>query len=145
MFQIGNSFASIRDEIVDWPGVTAHPHDGGTEFRYRGAQIGHIHEGGAVHIRFARPIHDQLLAQGLASEHRWSPNSGWTSFQVESDEDAKHALWLMRLSYLRYALKGAANAREMLDRASHEMSLTPDIRMHLSSAAGPGTELRRSG
>jgi luciferase-like monooxygenase len=139
MFQIDISLASIRDKILAWPGVTTHPHDfGGTEFRYRGAQIGHIHDGGAVHIPFTRLMHDELLAQGLASEHRWSPNSGWTSFQVDSDEDAKHALWLLRLSYLRYALKGAENANDILDRASNEMSLTLPMRSFLSSAAGFG-------
>src|SRR5437899_4862395 len=41
----------------------------------------------------------------------------------ESDEDLKHSLWLMRLSYLRYALKAAPNAREMLEHESEEMRL----------------------
>jgi hypothetical protein len=42
----------------------------------------------------------------------------------------------MRLSYLRYALKKAADAREMLNRASNEMSLNPRLRTFLSSLAG---------
>jgi Luciferase len=131
MFQIDKSLASMRDEILDWPGVTARPHEfSGTEFRYRGAQLG-----GALHIPFTRAIRDELLAQGLAKWHRWSTDSGWISFQIESDEDTRHAIWLMRLSYLRYALKAAENARKMLDRASNEMPLSLPLRSLLSSAA----------
>jgi len=40
------------------------------------------------------------LAEGLAEEHRWVPNSGWATFHIRKAEDVKHALWLMRLSYL---------------------------------------------
>jgi len=54
-----------------------------------------------------------LLADGLAEEHHWVPNSGWITFHVRNEEDLKHALWLMRLSYLRYALKKAADLREL--------------------------------
>ncbi len=137
MFQIDSSLAAIRDEILGWEGVSVQPHrQGGTEFRFGSAEIGHLHEGGAVDIPFPRFIHDELLAHGLASEHPWAPGSGWTSFQIGSEEDAKHAIWLMRLSYLRYALKKAANARDMLDQASNEMSLTSHLRTFLSSVAG---------
>jgi hypothetical protein len=64
--------------------------------------------------RFRVQVRDALLAEGLAEEHRWVPNSGWTSFHVRSEDDFKHAVWLMRLSYLRYALKtvGLSNFRE---------------------------------
>ena len=142
MFQIDNSLDTVRDEILAWPGVMAQAHNyGGTEFRHGTAQIGHIHDGGAVHIPFTRAIHDELLARGLASEHPWSPHSGWTSFQIRSEKDAKHALWLMRLSYLRYALKGAKDAGEKLDRAADEMSLTLPMQALLSSAAGLGSRV----
>jgi hypothetical protein len=65
------------------------------------------------------------LAEGLAEEHRWVPNSGWITFHVRGEEDFKHAMWLMRLSYLRYALKTAADPREMFNRQSEELHLSP--------------------
>jgi hypothetical protein len=68
------------------------------------------------------------LAGGLAKEHRWVPNSGWITFHVRSDEDLKHARWLMRLSYLRYTLKTAPDARKMLEQESHELRLGPQFR-----------------
>jgi luciferase-like monooxygenase len=77
---------------------------------------------------FPRPVRDALLAEGLAEEHRWVPNSGWITFRIRSEEDLKHALWLMRLSYLRYALKTAADSRGLLEQASGELHLSPKFR-----------------
>jgi len=35
----------------------------------------------------------------------------------------EHALWLLRLSYLRYALKAAADPRQLLDDESKNLGL----------------------
>jgi hypothetical protein len=56
------------------------------------------------------------LAEGLAEEHRWVPNSGWTTFQIRSEEALSHALWLMRLSYLRYTLKSATDPQKLFEQ-----------------------------
>src|SRR5947209_4083 len=97
---------------------------GGKEFSYGSAEVGHVHTGGVVDIPFPRSVHDVLLAGGLAEEHRWVPNSGWITFHVRCDEDLRHARWLMRLSYLRYALKTAPDARKLLEQESHASSRT---------------------
>jgi hypothetical protein len=97
---------TLEKEVVTWPEVSVRPHRlGGKEFRFRRAEVGHVHENGIVDIPFPRAIHDALLAEGLAEEHHWVPNSGWTTFQVRNEEDVRHALWLLRLSYLRYTSK----------------------------------------
>src|SRR4030081_3488585 len=112
----------LVDEISEWPQVSVHAHRfGGREFRFGSAEIGHVHLGGSVDIPFPRPVRDALLAEGLAEEHRWGPNSGWITFHVRSEDDFKHAMWLMRLSYLRYALKTAAEPRSLLDQQSEEL------------------------
>jgi luciferase-like monooxygenase len=119
----------LEDEVSAWPHVSIHPHRfGGKEFRFRSAEVGHVHTGGLVDIPFPRSVHDVLLAAGLAEEHRWVPNSGWITFHVRSDADLKHALWLMRLSYLRYALKTAPDARKLLEQESEELGLGPQFR-----------------
>jgi hypothetical protein len=93
---------SLESEIVQWPHITAHSHRfGGREFLFGKAEVGHIHLGGVVDIPFTRPIHDALLEERLAENHHWVPNSGWISFRVRNKQDYEHALWLMRLSYLR--------------------------------------------
>src|ERR1700687_5845663 len=96
----------LEEEVSAWPHISIHLHRfGGREFRFGNAEVGHTHTGGVVDIPFPRSIRDALLEEGLAEEHRWVPNSGWITFCVRSEDDLEHALWLMGLSYLRYALK----------------------------------------
>ena len=117
---------ALKDVVSVWSRISVHPHRfGGTEFRFGNAEVGHVHTNGIVDIPFTRPIHDLLLSEGLAEEHRWVPNSGWTRFRVHSEEDIDHALWLMRLSYLRYALKKATDPRSLLEQESEELGLSP--------------------
>lgn len=119
----------LEEEVSAWPRISVHPHRfGGREFRFGKAEVGHVHDGGIVDIPFPRPVRDALLAEGLAEEHRWVPNSGWTTFHVRREEDCKHAVWLMRLSYLRYAMKAATAPRELLDQQSEELHLSPRFR-----------------
>ena len=65
--------------------------------------------------------------EGLAQEHHWVPNSGWVTFPVRREEDFKPAICLMRLSYLRYALKTASDPRRYLDEYSKELQLSPQL------------------
>jgi len=114
----------FEEEISSWPGVSVHPHRfAGREFRFGKAEIGHFHAFGSLDIPFTRAIHDELLAEGLAEEHRWVPNSGWVTFSLRSKAQVPHALWLMRLSYLRYALKQTTDAQELLIQESKKLCL----------------------
>jgi|ERR1700687_1366456 len=86
-----NHMKKLEGEVSAWPQISVHPHRfGGKEFRFWSAEVGHVHTGGVVDIPFPRSIHDALLAEGLAEEHRWVPDSGWITFHVRSDEDLKH-------------------------------------------------------
>jgi Luciferase len=120
------SLEKLEKEISSWPEVSVHPHRfSAREFRFGAAEIGHIHTGGVVDIPFPRSIRDELLAEGLAEGHRWVPNSGWITFRIRSEQDTGHTFWLMRLAYLRYALKTADDPREMFKRESEELHLNP--------------------
>ena len=124
-----NHLQRLEQEVAAWPNISVQPHRfGGREFRFGSAEVGHIHRGGVVDIPFPRLIRDALLEEGLAREHRWVPNSGWTTFQLRGEADFNHAVWLMRLSYLRYAMKTAAAPRELLDQQSKELCLSPRFR-----------------
>ena len=123
----------LETEISTWSNVSVHPHRfGGREFLFGSAEIGHVHTGGIVDIPFPRSVRDVLLAEGLAEEHRWVPNSGWATFQVRSEEGLKHALWLMRLSYLRYTLKTAADPHKLLEQESEGLHLSPGFKSLLA-------------
>jgi hypothetical protein len=119
---------TVQEDVSRWPQVTVYDHRfGGAEFRLGDAEVGHLHPGGVVDIPFPRSIRDALLARGLAEEHRWVPNSGWLTFRVRSEKDLRHALWLMRLSYVRYKLKDAAEPASFLARESEELHLAPEF------------------
>jgi hypothetical protein len=79
----------------------------------------------------------RFLAESLTEEHRSVPNSGWTTFHVRSEDDFKPAVWLMRLSYLLYALKTATDPRSLLDQQSEELHLSPHFRSLLERAIPP--------
>jgi len=128
----------LEEEISVWPHISVHPHRfGGREFRFGSAEVGHAHTGGVVDIPFPQSIRDALLAEGLAEEHHWVPNSGWVTFHVrnKNEEDLSHALWLMRLSYLRYALKTATDPRGLLEQESEELHLSPQFKSLLEPFA----------
>jgi hypothetical protein len=116
-------------EILKWPNVSAHSHRfGGREFRFGKAEIGHIHIAGILDIPFPRSLHDVLLRDGLGQEHRWEPDSGWITANVRNDQELKHGIWLMELSYLRYALKTATDAQAMLDKRGVELGLSLELK-----------------
>jgi len=124
-----NYFETLEQEISSWPSVSVHPHRfGGREFRFGSAEVGHIHPGVVVDIPFPRSVRDALLAAGLAEEHYWVPNSGWITFRIRSEQDFKHVLWLMRLSYLRYSLKTSTDPRKLLEQEGEELQLNPQFR-----------------
>jgi hypothetical protein len=126
----------LEDAIASWPRISVHPHRfGGREFRFANAEVGHVHDGGIVDIPFPRSVRDELLKEGLAEEHRWVPNSGWVTFRVRSDRDLRHAVWLMRLSYFRYALRTAADPHELFAEASRELQLTARLKSLLEQFA----------
>ena len=120
---------NLEEQISQWPSVSIHPHRfGAREFRFGNAEVGHIHPGGVVDNPLPRSVRDALLAEGLSGEHRWVPDSGWTTFVARNEPDLKHALWLMQLSYLRYALKASSDPHALLEQESAELHLTPQFK-----------------
>jgi Family of unknown function (DUF5519) len=120
-----NSLKKLEEEVGSWANISVHPHRFGCqEFLFGAAEVGHVHATGIVDIPFPRSVRDALLADGLAEEHHWVPNSGWITFRIRSEEDLQHAVWLMRMSYIRYALKSASDPRKMFERESGELDLS---------------------
>src|SRR6266567_47292 len=88
---------AFEDTVAAWPRISVYSHRfGGREYRFANAEVGHVHDGGIVDI----------------------------PFRVRNNTDLPHAVWLMRLSYFRYALKAAADPRGLFSEASQELQLT---------------------
>ena len=124
-----NTAKKLEAEVSTWPNILVQPHRfGGLEFLFGAAEVGHVHTSGIVDIPFSRSVRDAPLAEGLAEEHRWVPNSGWITFRVRGEQDGQHALRLMRLSYLRYLLKGASDPRNLLEKECQDLRLSSRFR-----------------
>jgi hypothetical protein len=121
-----NYVKTVEGVMSGWPDVSSQPHRfGGREFLFGAAEVGHVHTNGVVDIPFPRSVRDALLADGLAEQHHWVPNSGWITFRIRSEDDLDHVLWLMRLSYLRYSLKAAPESRKLFEQESEKLRLNP--------------------
>lgn len=118
----------LKDEVSSWPGISVHPHRfAALEYRFGKAEVGQVHFWGDVDIPFPRPVRDFLLECNLAEQHRWIPDSGWTTFRIRGQSDLEHAVWLMRLSYLRYALKSATRPLGLLETEAERLHLNADL------------------
>lgn len=124
-----SSFAkTFEQEILSWPSVSVHPHQfAARQFRFNRAEIGHLHLWGVLDLPFTRPLRDALIAAGLAGQHHFLPDSGWTTFRIRGAQDLDRALWLMRLSWLRYALKTVPEPADFLRAECGRLHLTPEV------------------
>jgi hypothetical protein len=121
---MGSRERRLEDEVAGWPHVSVHPHRFlAREFRFGKAEIGHIHFWGDIDIPFTRDLRDALIEDRLAERHRFVPDSGWTTFRMRTDADSNTALMLMRMSYLRYALKAVPDPRDLFDRECARLGL----------------------
>src|ERR1700722_16876266 len=124
-----------------WSRISVHPQRfGGREFGFRSADVGNVHTGGIVDMPAldSRPIGRR---SGRATPLKLH-NSAWTTFRVRSKQEHRHALWLMRLSYLRYTLKTASDPRGLFEQESDQLHLSPKFRLEVQ-VAFPLNQCRR--
>jgi hypothetical protein len=99
----------VMKEVRRWPGVQMRTHvnplaedtDDGIEFRLYGRQIGHIHHDCSVHVSLTRALKATVIEQGLALPLVQAGGPSWVAFAPEIPEDARRAIFLLRLNYVR--------------------------------------------
>lgn len=90
----------VIDQVLSWPGVSAHDHRfGGIEFRLGNRQLGHLHGDRIADIPLRRPLRDELVASGRVRIHRWRPDSGWVTVDIDSPQGRDEAVRLLRVGY----------------------------------------------
>ena len=86
--------------VSGWPGVASGAHRfGGTGWRLGKREIGHIHGDEFVDIPFPKRLRDELVAARQVEAHHVRPDSGWVTLRLETDDDLKWAVVLLRHSY----------------------------------------------
>ena len=99
----------VIEEVRRWPGVEMRPHPSaatpgesdGVEFRLYGRQIGHVHADCSVHLSLTKALREHVISDGLAEPLEFAPASGWAMFNAMAATDTRHAIWLLRLNYVR--------------------------------------------
>lgn len=118
----------IINSVSSLTGIETVPHRfGGTEFRVGKVEVGHLHTFGLLDIPFPVSIKKQLVLEELAEAHHILPDSGWISYYIKKQDDVRHALWLLNLSYIRYVLKGKINNKEVLKRFD-KMNISSELK-----------------
>jgi len=99
--RVARLVADLRETVGGWEGVSPAEHRfGGTEFRYDGRELGHVHDWGLVDLPLARPLADAVTGCSLAHPHHVLPNSGWVSTFLATDSDLQRVTSLFGASYL---------------------------------------------
>jgi luciferase-like monooxygenase len=93
----------ITREVTSWPGVEAgHGARGEYGFKVGRREIGHLHGDHVAHFGFPKDVWQDLFDQGRIDYHPVFPGKpGYGARRIESEEDLRDVIELMRLNYDR--------------------------------------------
>jgi hypothetical protein len=94
----------ITEAVTAWPGVEAGPGERGSSvaFRLGRRELGHLHGDHALHTSFPREQWSELKREGRIDYHPVFPDKqGPAARRLETDEDVREAIALLRLNYER--------------------------------------------
>jgi hypothetical protein len=94
---------TITDAVTSWPGVTAGPgRRGEFAFKVGRREIGHLHGDRTAHFGFPKDVWHELHDAGRIDYHPVFPGKpGYGARAIESDDDVRDVIALMRVNYDR--------------------------------------------
>ena len=102
----------IISEITSWPGVSTRTgRFGETELVLAGREIGHVHGDHQADIPYPRRIRDELVTADRIGPHHIHPDSGWTTYYIESDTDIDAVVDLIRINYDRVSSRTTSRSK----------------------------------
>ena len=101
----------ITDEVGSWPGVEAGSgRRGEFAFKLGRRELGHLHGDHAAHFAFPKATWSELYAQGRIVHHPVFPGKqGPAARRIESEDDVRDVIALMRLNYERFTSGGGSS------------------------------------
>src|ERR687894_1679189 len=93
----------ITEAVTSWPGVEAGiGRRGEYGFTVGSRQIGHLHGDHAAHFGFPKEVGARLRDEGRVGPHPVAPGkAAWASRRIESADDVRDVIELLRLNYDR--------------------------------------------
>jgi hypothetical protein len=103
MLESRTASQQITDEVTSWPGVEAGPgRRGEFAFKVGRKEIGHLHGDHVAHFGFPKEVWQALFDQGRIDYHPVFPGKpGFGARRIETDEDIRDVIDLLRLNYDR--------------------------------------------
>ena len=100
----------ILEEVTSWTGVEAGAgRRGELAFKVGPREIGHLHGDHAAHFGFPKSLWHQLHEQGRIEGHPVFPGRvGPASRRIETDDDVRDVVEMMRLNYDRTIARRAS-------------------------------------
>ena len=98
----------ITQGVTSWPGVEAGPgRRGEFAFKVGKREIGHLHGDHAAHFAFPKDVWQELRDDGRIAEHPVFPGRiGPASRRIETEDDVRDVIAMMRLNYDRAVERG---------------------------------------
>lgn len=107
MSKVEGAGQTIVDEVRSWPGTEAGIGDRGElSLKLGRREIGHLHGDHSVHLGFPKSVWHELHEQGRIDFHPVFPDQpGYAARRIESADDVRDAIALLRLNYDRAVAK----------------------------------------
>jgi hypothetical protein len=119
----------FESEVSTWPNVSVHPYRfGGREFLFGVQKLDTCILAGSLTSHFPAQSMMRSWRKVLPRSTAGFPIQAGSRSASAANEDLKHALWLMRLSYLRYALNIAIHPHKLFEQESEDLHLSPQFR-----------------
>jgi hypothetical protein len=103
---------NITEEVTSWPGVEAGPGARGAfAFKLGRREFGHLHGDRVLHTRFPQAVWKDLYEGGRIDYHPVFPGKpGYAARRIETDEDVRDVIELLRLDYDRVVARNGLSA-----------------------------------
>src|SRR2546429_8711869 len=92
----------ILHEVETWPRVVIRSDRRGLEFTDGNRVFGCLQWNGRLEVKFPAEVRNRLIAEEMAVAEPDQPRSDRVVWMVQGTADVDRAVWLLRLSYLRF-------------------------------------------
>jgi hypothetical protein len=125
------SLKKLDEQVSLWPGISIRSYPSfSRQFRLGSSEVGRVFDDGTLEVPLTRSLREAVLAEGQAQQHP-KQDSNRVLFHIRTAADVDRALWLLRLSYLRFALKAVPDPLKRFEEESERLQLSARLRCAL--------------
>ena len=125
-----NAKEKIIEAVTSWPGVEARNGSRSElSLRLGRRELGHLHGDHAAHFSFPKPVWRELFGAGRIVHHPVFPGrEGMAARRIESEDDVRDVIELMRLNYDRVVARhGLPAVPGLTPSAPQELPFAPSL------------------